>query len=759
MKRRSFLLLATLASGGLLAGCGNPARQQPRGGALPLRDGQVALNGWVKLDPEGVVSVVIARSEMGQGVHTALQMLVAEELDCAWDQMRLEEAPIDGLYGNVTALSEGVPFRPDDQSVLARSMRWTMKNTMGQLGFMVTGGSTSVRDLWLPMRHAAAATRATLVSAVAQEWRVSADEVAVVDGIFSGPRDRRMTLGESVRLLGAQPKVTETVTLKSPAKFKVLGQPRLRTEAASKVAGSAQFGIDVRPEGLLFAAVRFAPTRGGNVRSFDDSKVRGRPGVKGVVPLEPLHGGTGGVVVVADRWWRAHQALESLAIEFDDGPLAGKATADLTKSLGEALASEAGFTYWKRGDAGAVIATSPRKLDAEYSAPYLAHATMEPMNCTVLLDGSRATVWAPTQVPTFARKAAAKALGIDADQVDLKVTYLGGGFGRRLEVDVIAQAATIARRFPGQPVQLIWTREDDTRHDFYRPAALAHFRAALDSQGRLAAWQHTSASQAIAPQYMPRATGMPFVGPDKTTAEGAFDVAYEFPAVHMAHVALDLPVPIGYWRAVGHSHQAFFVESFMDECAHAAGQDPVDFRRALLAQHPRQRAVLDLAVEKAGWNTPVGNAPDGARLARGVALHESFGAVVAQVVEVSMGADRAIRVHRVVCAIDCGFVVNPNLVAQQLESAVVFGLTAALHGRIDLEHGRVTQGNFHEYLPLRLPACPVIETHLVNSEEPPEGVGEPGLPPVAPAVANAVFALTGQRLRSLPLALPSTLPA
>ena len=759
MNRRSFLLLATLAGGGLLAGCAKPARQQLRSGKLALRDGEIALNGWIKLDTDGGVGVVMARSEMGQGAHTALQMLVAEELDCAWDRMRLEDAPIDGLYGNVTALSEGVPFRPDDQGVLARSVRWTMAATMGQLGFMVTGGSTSVRDLWLPMRHAAAATRATLLQAVAREWRVPPQDIALADGRFSHAEGRSLLLGDAVRLLGDHPTVATTVTLKTPSQFKVLGKPRLRTEARAKVDGTARFGIDIRLEGMLHAAVRFAPTRSGRVRAVQDSKARTLPGIKGVVTLEPLHGGTGGVAVVADRWWRARQALDALVVDFEPGPLAGSSTTEANSALSTALATNAGFTFWKEGDAGAVLATSTRKVEGEYSAPYLAHATLEPMNCTVLLDGDKATVWAPTQVPTFARRVAAKALGLEADRVDLKVTYLGGSFGRRLEVDVIAQAATIARQFPGKPVQLLWTREDDLRHDFYRPACLARFRAALDAEGRLSAWEQAGASQAIAPQYMPRATGLPFIGPDKTTSEGAFDIPYEFPAVHVSHVAVELPMPVGYWRGVGHSHQAFFVESFLDECARAAGQDPLVFRRALLAKHPRHRAVLDLAAGKAGWEAPPGKAPDGAPMARGIALHESFGTIVAQVAEVSVGPGRAIRVHRMVCAVDCGFVVNPNLVVQQMESAVIFGLTAALHGRIDVERGQITQGNFHDYPPLRLPDCPVIETHLLPSDAPPEGMGEPGLPPVAPAVANALFALTGTRLRSLPLTFPSALSA
>ncbi|HET7865771.1 MAG TPA: molybdopterin cofactor-binding domain-containing protein [Burkholderiaceae bacterium] len=752
MKRRSLLVMATLAGGGLVTGCASPARQQLRRGSLATRDGQVALNGWVKVGTDGLVTVVAGKSEMGQGVHTALMMLVAEEMDCAWGQMRLEHGPVDPLYGNVAGLADGVPFRADDTGLAARSVRWVMTTAVRQCGFMMTGGSSSIRDLWLPMRQAAAATRATLVEAVALQWQVAPADVRLSEGVFSGPRGRSLGLGEAVRLLGVTPRPAEQVRLKEPAQFKLIGQPLRRTDAAAKADGSATFGIDVRPPGLLHAAVRMAPVRGGRVKACDASQARALAGVAGVVVFEPAHGGSGGVAVVADAWWRAAKALDALQVQFEDGPLAGFSSAAAADLLARKLDTEDGFTYWKLGDAKAAIQASPRNLEAEYRAPYLAHATMEPMNCTVQFNGDSATVWAPTQVPGFARRAAAKALGLDEHKVEMNVTYLGGGFGRRLEADVAAQAATIARQFPGKPVQVLWSREDDLRHDFYRPACVARLAAALNPRGQVAAWRHVSAGQAIVHDYMPRNAGLPMFGPDKTTAEGAFDASYEFPAVRVGHVTVDLPVPVGFWRSVGHSHQAFFKESFLDECAHAAGADPLAYRRALLASHPRQRAVLDLVAAKSGWGSAPLPAADGAKKARGVALHESFGSTIAQVAEVSMGPDGTIRVHRVTCAIDCGIPVNPNLIAQQIEGSVVFGLTAALHGRIDIAQGRVQQGNFHEYAALRITECPVIETHIVPSARPPEGVGEPGVPPIAPAVANAVFTLTGRRLRSLSLA-------
>ncbi len=755
MHRRQFLIAATLSGGGLLVGCTDASRQQPRSGPVSTPQGAIALNGWVQVGPDGGVGVVMPKAEMGQGAQTGLAMLVAEELDCAWAAIRLLPAPIDRLYGNVAGLAEGVPFRPDDTGVVARGARWAITAGMRAAGFMMTGGSSSVKDLWGPLREAAAVTRATLVEAMARHWNVAPDAVTLADGVFAGPGDRRATFADAVAAVGTAPRPAERWTLKTPDRFRVVGRPMPRLDTPAKVDATATFGLDVRPDGLLHAAIRFAPVRGGRVTTFDATRARALPGVAGVVEVVPAHGGSGGVAVVAATRWQAMQALDALDaldVQFDAGDMGAVSSASVEAALTAGL-DASGFAFWKTGDVDAAIAAGARTLRADYFAPYLAHQTLEPMNCTVQFTPGRATVWVPTQVPAFAQRAAAKALDVDAEAVEVHVTWLGGGFGRRLEVDVVAQTAQIARAFPGRPVQLIWSRDDDTRHDFWRPACASRFTAALDATGRIVAWRNTSAGQAVVPQWLPRNAGLPGAGPDKTTAEGAFDAAYEFPNVRVAHATVDLPVPVGFWRGVGHSHQAFFKESFVDECAHAAGADPVAYRLALLTHHPRQAAVLTLAAARAGWATPPAPAPDGARVARGVALHESFGAIVAQIAEVSLGPDRAIRVHRVVCAIDCGMAVNPNLIAQQIEGGVAFGLSAALHGGVAFEDGRAQPGNFDTAPVLRIDAAPAVEVHIVPSTEAPEGVGEPGVPPVAPAVANAVFVLTGERLRRLPLAL------
>jgi isoquinoline 1-oxidoreductase beta subunit len=751
-QRRFFLMAATAVGGALLVGC-SPDRQQLREVQPTLAAGQLTLNAWIKVGTDGQVTVVLSKAEMGQGIHTGLVMLIAEELDCRWEDIQTENAPVDKVYGNIAAMADGVPFRPDDQGAVARSARWVVSTLMGQLGIMMTGGSSSIKDLWLPLREAAAVTRATLVQAVARQWALGEDAVQVRQGVFTGPTGQSADFGQAVRWLGERPQAAPKYRLKAPSEFRLIGRPMPRRDSAAKVDGSAVFGLDVQPPGLLHAALTFSPVRGSTVLSVDDALAKAQSGVRGVVVLPALHGGSGGVAVVAERYWQARKAVSLLQVRYDDGPMSRLSGDQVQAQLAQATQDEEGFAFWQAGDVAQALGRASMRLQALYSAPYLAHATLEPMNCTVQFDGDKASVWVPTQVPGLARQAAAKVLGLDEERVHIHLTYLGGGFGRRLEVDVVAQAAHLAKAFPGRPVRLLWSREQDTQHDFYRPACASRFEAGLDAQGQVIAWRNVSASQAITPNFLPRNVGMPGMGPDKTTAEGAYDVAYEFAHVRVGHVTVDLPVPVGYWRAVGHSHQAFFKESFLDECAHAAQADPLAYRLALLARHPRQQAVLQLAASKAGWGQPLSPAPDGARKARGVALHESFGAIVAQVAEVSVGLQGEIRVHRVVCAIDCGLPVNPNTIAQQVESSVVYGLSAALAGRIDIEQGRVQQSNFHDYPALRLAQCPDIETHIVPSAAHPEGVGEPALPPVAPAVANALFALTGQRLRSLPLQL------
>ena len=753
--RRRFILGTAAVGGALVVGWGLlPPRQRLTGRQpLPVLPGQSAFNGWLKIAADGGVLVQTPKSEMGQGVHTALALVLADELDADWASVRVEHPPLDAIYNNQATVIDGLPFHPDSDSVVKRLAGWMTAKSMREFGLQLTGGSSSVKDLWLPMREAGASARAMLVAAAAAQWGVKADECQVKAGVVSHASGRSAPFG-ALAAAAAQLPLPKQVALKQPAQFTFIGKPMPRLEAAAKGDGRAAFGMDVQLPGLLYATVKMCPTLGGTVASFDAAAALQLPGVKKVVPVAGHHGGTAGVAVIADSPWHALKAIDQVQVAWNEAvPAAGFDSAAAMDRLAQALDTETGLAYHRTGDVDAALKAAARTVKAEYRAPWLAHMAMEPINCTVQLGGGRATVWAPTQVPGLARRAAASALGLPGESVEVHVQLLGGGFGRRLDVDFVGQAAEIARHAEGAPVQTFWSRAEDTQHDFYRPACVSRWEAGLDAQGRLTGLRNVSAGQAVVPQVIGRLFGLPGGPLDKTASEGAFDQPYEWPAARIAHHAVDLPVPVGFWRSVGHSHQAFFKESFVDECAAAAGQDAVAFRLNLLQQHPRHAAVLRLAADKAGWGQPLAPAADGAKRARGVALHQSFGSIVAQVVEVSVAADRTIRVHRVVAAVDCGTPVNPNHIAQQMESAVVFGLSAALYGRITIEKGRVVQSNFHDSAALRLDACPLIETHIVPSAAHPEGMGEPGTPPVAPAVASALFALTGQRLRELPLTL------
>lgn len=753
MKRRTFLLGAAGAAGALVVGWSllPPRQRLTTAQPLAVREAQVGLNGWVKLAADNSVTVMMSKSEMGQGVYTGLAMLLAEELDADPAQVRIEQSPIDGIYNNLASVVDGLPFHPDDDSAIKRVAGWMTAKTMREIGVMMTGGSSSIKDLWLPMREAGASARAMLIGAAAGEWKLPAGECRAEAGRVSHPSGRSASFGELAALAARQP-LPGKVTLKDPARFKLIGQPLRRIEAASKLDGTARFGMDVLPPGMLYASVTMCPTLGGKVARFDGAAAAKSPGVKKVIAVAGYNGGAGGVAVIADTPFHAMRALEQVGVEWDHGALAGVSSEDVYRRLAQTLDQATGFAYYRHGDVDAALAAAAKTITAEYRAPYLAHAAMEPMNCTVQFKDGAATVWASSQVPGVARSQTAKVLGIAPEKVDVQVQLLGGGFGRRLESDFVSQAAAVAREAGGAPVQTIWSREQDMRHDFYRPACVSRFRAGFDAAGNLTAWHNTSAGQAIVPQVLQRSFGLPGAGPDKTAAEGAFDQPYEWPNARIGHEIVDLPVPVGFWRSVGHSHQAFFKESFIDEAAAAAGKDPLAFRAALLARHPRHLRVLERAAELAGWGRALAPA-DGAKRARGIALHQSFGSIVAQVAEVSVTPDKRIRVHRVVCVIDCGFPVNPNLIRQQMESGIVFGLSAALYEEIGIVKGQVQQGNYHDFPVLRIDECPLIETDIIASREHPEGVGEPGTPPIAPAVANAVFALTGQRLRALPLKL------
>jgi isoquinoline 1-oxidoreductase beta subunit len=520
-----------------------------------------------------------------------------------------------------------------------------------------------------------------------------------------------------------------------------------------KVTGTAQFGLDVRLPGMLFASVRQCPMLGGDLVDFDAKPVQSKPGVHAVVRLPSFGGSTPGFAVVANSWWTAQQAALAADVKWA-APKSGKVS---TKAISDELDAAAkgddiGTVFFEKGDITATEKQAASSLDALYRAPYLAHATLEPLNCTARVADGKVEVWAPTQVPQFARAAAAKVAGVDIEQVTLHVTLLGGGFGRRLEVDSVAQAVRVAMATGGKPVQLIWSREEDTTHDFYRPMHAAQLRASFDASGTVTGLRIQSAGDAISPRWLAR--GLPALAgpesglldtPDKTTSEGLFDLPYGIANQKMGHVATRSGVPVGFWRSVGHSHNAFFSESFIDELAAHSKTDPFALRQKLLQNAPRYKAVLELAATKANWGSalPAGHA-------HGIALHESFGSIVAQVAEVSISQGKP-RVHRVVCAIDCGTVVNPGIVAQQVEGSVIFALSAALYGQIDIVDGAVQQLSFPSYPMVQMAESPVVESHIVPSLRPPAGVGEPAVPPLAPAVANALFKLTGKRLRQLPL--------
>jgi isoquinoline 1-oxidoreductase subunit beta len=783
VKRRSLLLSGAGLAGALIVGwTALPPRSRLGSAALLAERDSVALNGWLRITPDGAVQLAMPRSEMGQGVHTALAMLVAEELDVALVSVQLIDAGADAIYGNVAMFVGALPLQPEDSEPGAetnrvRVSRWLLAKLARELNINATGGSTTIADLWQPLRWAAAMARAQLLGAASLKWRLPLDELRIEGGVVRHASSEFAHFGELASAAARTP--PGTVQLKPRSAWTLLGTAAPRTDSAAKSDGSARFGIDVRLAGQRYAVVRHAPALGGGFGAVDDARALALPGVERVVRLGSYAGSTPALAVVGRSSWHAQRGADALVVDWRPRPAGAVDLKAIMAALDAAAHDDAaGFAFHAQGDALAQIAASANKVEAVYRAPYLAHATLEPINCTARVAGGRVEVWAPTQVPGLARALAAQVAGVEPEAVTLHVTYLGGGFGRRLDIDFVGQAVRVAMETNGAPVQLLWPREEDLRHDFYRPAGIARMRAALDSDGRLVALAVQSAGDAPAPRWMERAiaphrpavaaalarggdlrvpqalqgvlaaTAGALLTPDKTASEGLFDLPYDIAHQRIAHAATHHAVPVGFWRSVGHSHNAFFAESFVDELAHHSKYDPVQYRLAMLERMPRHAAVLRLAADKAQWGSalPAGRA-------RGVALHESFDSIVAQVAEVSLDANGKPRVQRVVCAIDCGSVVNPGIVAQQMESGIVFGLTAALYGRIDIDDGVVRQRNFPDYPLLALRDTPRIETHIVPSERHPGGVGEPATPPIAPAVANALFVLTGKRLRELPLAL------
>lgn len=661
---------------------------------------------FIRIAPDNRVTLLINKSEMGQGVYSALAQLINEELGADWSQLTVEAAPVAPVYNHT------------------------------QWGIQGTGGSSSVASSWEQMRRIGATAREMLIAAAASIWHARPEDCqAELGRVQHKTSGASLSYGELAELAARQP-LPRSVKLKDFRRFSQIGQPLKRLDSPDKVNGKAQFGIDVYLPGMLTAVVARPPVFGAKLKSFKADKAKAVPGVKKIAAVPS------GVAVLATGYWPAKQARELLELEWELGPGAGLNSADLRAQYAE-LAAKPGVVTRTQGQPDAAYEQAAQKLEAEYEVPFLSHSPMEPLNCVVDLKKDKCTLWTGTQFQTVDRAAAAQVAGLKPEQVELHTTLLGGGFGRRANPasDFVREAVEVAKLVK-VPVKMIWSREDDIRGGYYRPAWYDRLSAGLDAEGRPLAWRHTIVGQSIMAGTAFQSAGAPF---DASSVEGAAELPYAIPNLRVDLHTPTSPITVQWWRSVGHSHTAFPTECFLDELAHAAGADPVAYRRSLLEQHPEHLAVLNLAAEKAGWGRPL---PAGR--ARGIALHHSFNSTVAQVAEVSL-ENGVPRVHRVVCAIDCGQVVNPDTVAAQMESGIVFGLSAALYGKLTLKDGQVEQSNFHDYKILRLNEMPIVETHIVPSAQHPTGVGEPGTPPIAPAVANALFALTGKRLRSLPL--------
>ncbi|NBQ88466.1 MAG: xanthine dehydrogenase family protein molybdopterin-binding subunit [Betaproteobacteria bacterium] len=756
LSRRAWLLAGASGVAGAGAVIWGWAILPPRSriGAPAMRPDSsqaVRLNGWIRIGADGRIGLAMPRSEMGQGVHTALAMLAAEELEVPLSMIELVPVVGDAIYGNVAMQLGSLPIHPrheadaPDAPIAARMSRWFVAKIARELGLQVTGGSSSVADAWDVVRLAAASARGSLVAAAARRWQVPEAALRVRDGAIEHADGRRLGFAELAREAVSQP--VRHPQPKPPSAWTLIGQPVARTDTASKIDGSARFGMDVRLPGLIYAAVRMAPQLGGRIVRVDDSAARALGGALRTVELPAEAGSTAGIAVVADGTWQAMRAVEALRIEWAP-PASGLLSSDAARrAQHEALRGDEGFTFFSQGDRSAV--PGGRRISATYEAPMLAHAALEPINCTAQVRDGRVRVWVPTQVPQFAREVAARVAGVDAEKVEVIVTLLGGGFGRRLEVDAVAQAVRVALACDGRPVQLVWPRSEDMTHDFYRPMQTAQLSAVLAPDGRALAIEGRSAGDAITPRWLGRNAPWlagPIDMPDKTTNEGLFDQPYDIAVQRFGHVALRSGLPVGFWRSVGHSHNAFFLESFIDELAEAAQSDPLAWRLRHLPPDGRHARVLREVGRLSRWQEP----PPSGR-ARGCALHESFGSIVAMVAEVSRDESGGPRVHEAWVAVDCGVVVNPNIVRQQVEGSVAFGLSAAIHESVEVSDGAVKPRNFDGYRLLRLAEAPQVHTAIVPAQRPPCGIGEPVVPVVAPAVANAWVRLGARRPRSLPL--------
>jgi isoquinoline 1-oxidoreductase beta subunit len=705
LSRRTLLQAGAAAGGGLMLSLRLPFAN---GDAEAAGADGFTPNAFIRVQREGQIVLTMPSVEMGQGTYTSIPMLIAEELEVDLRQVRLEHAPPnEKLYGN--------PL-------------------LG--GIQATGNSNAVRASWQPLRQAGAIARTMLVSAAAKRWNVDPAFCRAQSGeVLHASTGRRATYGELAADAARMP-VPKNVALKRPEDFKLIGTPAKRLDTPAKVNGTAIYGIDVRPPGVTIATLAQSPVFGGRVKRVDGAAAKAVKGVRQIVRLDDA------VAVVADHMGAAKKGLAALKTEWDDGPHAKLNTKDIADELEKAML-KSGAVAQNIGDVDKAMAGAVTKVEATYHLPFLAHATMEPMNCTVHVRKDGCEIWIGSQAVARVQAAAAKTAGLPLDKVVVHNHLIGGGFGRRLEEDVAVRAVQIAQHVDG-PVKVVWTREEDIQHDMYRPYWFDRLSAGLDAKGMPVAWNNRFAGSSVASRW---ASGWFKNGLDPDSTEGAIDLVYALPNMHVEYVRVEPPgIPTAFWRSVGPSHNVFVTESFIDELAAAAKQDAVGYRLALLDKNPRAKAVLALAVEKAGWGQPL---PE--RVGRGVSLQFVFATYMAQVAEVEVAKDGAVRVRRVVCAVDCGTVINPDTVRAQIQSGIIFGITAALYGNITLKDGRVEQSNFDSYQVLRINEAPTIEVHIVQSVEPPGGMGECGTSAIVPAVANAIFAATGKRLRKMPV--------
>jgi isoquinoline 1-oxidoreductase beta subunit len=714
--RRTFLKAGTAAGGGLAISFYLPGAARVAEAAA----GQAKLNAFVKIGTDGKVTVVCGQSEMGQGCHNALSMLIAEELEVDLKNVHIEQGGVDPAFGNPRYIG----FR-----------------AVG--GFQGTGGSSSVRNVGPVARRAGAAARFMLISAGAERMQVLRSECIAENGfVIHKPSGRKVSYG-SVANNAAKMVAPDEPALKPRSEFKILGKSTPRHDLPLKVTGKPIYGIDVKRPGMLTATIAKCPVFGGKVKSFNAEKALKVPGVKKVVQVGS------GVAVVADSFWAAKKGRDALEVTWDEGPMAKVSTADIYRNWAELAKGPTAAERLKVGDVPAALAAGAKRVEAVYEVPFLAHACMEPMNATAHFKGDSVEVWAPTQAQSWNQHWVSQLTGLPPKAISIHTTYLGGGFGRRLESDYVLDAVETSRAAGNVPVKVVWTREDDIQHDFYRPASLNVLQAALGADGMPTAWRHRIVGASILQYFKTFAHFLRKDGLDPTSVQGAADYfPYDIANVYLDYVNNNPGVPSGFWRSVANSQNGFLLESFVDELAHAAGKDPYQYRRQLLNKPiaARLRGVLDLAAEKAGWGKPL---PAGVH--RGIAAHFSYNSYCAQIAEVSVAKDGKVRVPRVVAAIDAGWVVNPEMLKYQIESGIFYGLTAALYGEITIKNGRVEQSNFNDYRIMRMDEMPRVEVHILEGQGEQGGGGEPGVPPIAPAVCNAIFAATGKRIRKLPI--------